>query len=109
MGSCRSKKVNKSPEPEPDASAPKQAEVVDEYIATRAGANMYPSAIMPGDSKEVKGMVEEMNTIKDELNKRMNSVIYGTPEVMKRRAKENDAMRHKIDSLQNEITKARRK
>lgn len=54
-------------------------------------------------------MVEEMNTIKDELNKRMNSVIYGTPEVMKRRAKENDAMRHKIDSLQNEITKARRK
>ena len=54
-------------------------------------------------------MIKQVNSLKKDLSDRMNSVIYGTPEVMQRRAQENRAMRARIDSLDNVINKARLK
>lgn len=103
-GSCRSKKVSKAPEPIYDPKAPD--EVVDEYTNSN---NLSPMASLPGDSQKVKDMIRESNALKEEMSNRMRSVIYGPPEVMQRRAAENQAMRNKIDSLDVEISKARQK
>ena len=70
---------------------------------------MAPMVTLPSDSKEVKDMIRQVNSLKDELSGRMNSVIYGPPELMQRRALENREMRARIDSLSNEINKARKK
>ena len=103
MASCRSKKVTKAEEPEPEK------EDVNEAAARRTNSDLAPSVALPSDSKEVKEMISEVNSLKDELSGRMNSVIYGPPEVMQRRAQENNEIRAKIDSLTTEINKARKK
>ena len=108
MGSCRSKKVNKTDDPLPDETEPTE-EMVDEYVSTRSVHTQTPVLILPSDSKDVKEMIEQVNELKKELSDRMNSIIYGTPEVMQRRAEENNVLRHRIDSLDNEIKKARQK
>lgn len=102
---CRSKKelqTQQKPEPSQDA-----ADVSDEY-QTRANS-LAQTLILPSDSKEVQAMIKQVNSLKKDLSDRMNSVIYGTPEVMQRRAQENRAMRARIDSLDNVINKARLK
>ena len=106
VSSCRSKKVSKTQEPEPQDDDP--AELIDEYITTKSG-DLIPSVTLPGDSKTVKDMIKESNDLKETLSKRMNSVVYGPPEMMERRAAENREIRHKIDSLDTEIKKARQK
>ncbi|MBR5159581.1 MAG: hypothetical protein IKW84_08380 [Bacteroidaceae bacterium] len=105
--SCRSKKVNKQAEPEPSGDEPpREAEDVN---IRRSADDLAPMLTLPGDSKEVKDMINQVNSLKDELSGRMSSVIYGPPEVMQRRAQENRDMRARIDSLSNEINKARNK
>lgn len=104
MASCRSKKVTKAEEPEEP-----QKEDVDEAPVRRTNSDLAPSVTLPGDSKEVKQMVDEVNTLKEQLSGRMNTVIYGPPEVMQRRAQENNEVRARIDSLTTEINKARKK
>lgn len=102
---CRSKKelqTQQKPEPSQDA-----ADTSDEY-QTRANS-LAQTLILPSDSKEVQAMIKQVNSLKKDLSDRMNSVIYGTPEVMQRRAQENRAMRARIDSLDNVINKARLK
>ena len=102
MSSCRSKKLNKTVEPEPV-----EEEVNDEDSGSM---NDYtPMAALPGDSKEVRAKIDEVNTLKGELNSRMNVVVYGPPEVMERRAQENREMREKIDNLSKEINNSRRR
>lgn len=103
-GSCRSKKVSKVPELIDDPKA--SDEVVNDYANSD---NLSPMASLPGDSQHVKDMIKESNALKEEMSNRMRSVIYGPPEVMQRRAAENQAMRNKIDSLDTEINKARQK
>ena len=105
--SCRSKKVSKSAETVLEETTPEE-EVVDEYISTRTN-DLTPTAVLPDDSQAVKDMIKESNALKEEVSGRMRSVIYGPPEMMQRRAQENEAMRHKIDSLDTEIRKARQK
>jgi hypothetical protein len=103
---CRSKKVaQEQQEPEPLQDS---ADVVDEEVSTRSGS-LTQTMILPGDSKEVQEMIRQVNSLKKDLSDRMNSVIYGTPEVMQRRAQENRALRARIDSLDNVISKARLK
>ncbi len=104
--SCRSKKVTKTPD-EPVQSRD-SAEVVDEYMTTRAGS-LAQTPVMPGDSREVQDMIRQVNSLKKDLSDRMNSVIYGTPEMMQRRAQENRVMRARIDSIDNLINKTRLK
>ena len=102
---CRSKKelqTQQKPEPSQDA-----ADASDED-QTRANS-LAQTLILPSDSKEVQAMIKQVNSLKKDLSDRMNSVIYGTPEVMQRRAQENRAMRARIDSLDNVINKARLK
>lgn len=65
--------------------------------------------VLPGDSKAVKDMIRESNTLKETLSRNMNAVIYGPPEVLQRRAAEDAQLRHQIDSIDNEINKARQK
>ena len=79
-----------------------------ELQTTRANS-LAQTLILPSDSKEVQAMIKQVNSLKKDLSDRMNSVIYGTPEVMQRRAQENRAMRARIDSLDNVINKARLK
>lgn len=103
---CRSKKVaQQQQEPEPLQDS---ADVVDEEVSTRSGS-LTQTLVLPGDSKEVQEMIRQVNSLKKDLSDRMNSVIYGTPEVMQRRAQENRALRARIDSLDNVISKARLK
>ena len=105
MSSCRSKKLNKSAEPDPA-----QEEQTDQDADNPGSVNDYtPMAPLPGDSKEVRKKIEEVNTLKDELSTRMNTVIYGPPAVMERRARENSEMREKIDRLSKEINDSRKK
>ena len=104
---CRSKKVNKTAQ-EDLSEAPLQEEL-DDQAASSSRTDMAPIVVLPGDSKETKAMIEQVNSLKQTLSGRMNSVIYGPPEVMQRRAEENRQMRAQIDSLSNEINKARRK
>lgn len=106
MASCRSKKVNKTAQTDPVEEEPVEA-VTDNEDSSQT--SLAPVMVMPSDSKEVKEMIQEVNTLKDDLSNRMNSIIYGPPEVMQRRAQENRIMREKIDSISNEINKARRK
>lgn len=106
MGSCRSKKVNKTPEVVDDNTT---SAVVDEPINSRAGNSLTPMTELPDDSKAVKEMIQESNALKQSLSTRMNSLIYGPPEVMQRRATENEVMRHKIDSIDSVIRKERQK
>ena len=102
---CRSKKVaQEQQEPELPQDA---ADASDEY-QTRANS-LAQTVILPSDSKEVQAMIKQVNSLKKDLSDRMNSVIYGTPEVMQRRAQENRALRARIDSLDNVISKARLK
>ena len=102
---CRSKKVaQQQQEPELPQDA---ADASDEY-QTRANS-LAQTVILPSDSKEVQPMIKQVNSLKKDLSDRMNSVIYGTPEVMQRRAQENRALRARIDSLDNVISKARLK
>ncbi len=102
---CRSKKVaQQQQEPELPQDA---ADASDEY-QTRANS-LAQTVILPSDSKEVQAMIKQVNSLKKDLSDRMNSVIYGTPEVMQRRAQENRALRARIDSLDNVISKARLK
>lgn len=104
--SCRSKKATKAQETiVEEEKAPE--EVVDEKATTRASRDLSPMVELPGDSKAVKEMIQESNALKQTLSRRMNSVIYGTPEIMEQRAAENEQMKHKIDSLDTEIKKAR--
>ena len=106
MSSCRSKKVDKAPDvPDEDSSE----EVMEGYSINRMGEGLTPMVALPGDSKAVKDMIQESNALKETLGRRMNSVIYGPPEVMVRRAAENDEMRHKIDSIDARIRKERSK
>jgi len=107
MGSCRSKKINKQAEPEPSVQEPSQ-DTEDDNIR-RQNDNLAPMLTLPGDSKHVKEMIDQVNSLKKELSGRMNTVIYGPPEVMQRRARENRDMRARIDSLSTEINKARTK
>ena len=105
MSSCRSKKLNKSAEPDP-----LEEEQTDQDADNPGSVNDYtPMATLPGDSKEVRKKIEEVNTLKDELSTRMNTVIYGPPAVMERRARENSEMREKIDRLSKEINDSRKK
>lgn len=104
---CHSKKVNKAAQ-EDLTDAPLQEEL-DEQVASSSRTDMAPIVELPGDSKETKAMIEQVNSLKQTLSGRMNSVIYGPPEVMQRRAEENRQMRAQIDSLSNEINKARKK
>ncbi|MCQ2068246.1 MAG: hypothetical protein MJY68_03980 [Bacteroidaceae bacterium] len=104
MGSCRSKKATKTQEPVLNDDQP-----AEEVVESRSGNDLSPTLTLPGDSKEVKEMIQQVNSLKDELSGRMNSVIYGTPEIMQRRAEENRLMRNQIDSLNNEIKRARQK
>lgn len=104
--SCRSKKATKAQETADEEEAPE--EVVDEKATTKASQDLTPMVELPSDSKAVREMIQEINSIKQTLSRRMNSVIYGTPEIMEQRAAENEQMRHKIDSLNTEIEKARR-
>ena len=102
---CRSKKVaQEQQEPELPQDA---TDASDEY-QTRANS-LAQTLILPSDSKEVQAMIKQVNSLKKDLSDRMNSVIYGTPEVMQRRAQENRALRARIDSLDNVISKARLK
>jgi len=106
MSSCRSKKVDKAPDvPDEDSSE----EVMEGYSINRMGEGLTPMVALPGDSKAVKDMIQESNALKETLGRRMNSVIYGPPEMMERRAAENDEMRHKIDSIDARIRKERSK
>ena len=106
MSSCRSKKVDKAPDvPDEDSSE----EVMEGYSINRMGEGLTPMVALPGDSKAVKDMIQKSNTLKETLGRRMNSVIYGPPEMMERRAVENDEMRHKIDSIDARIRKERSK
>ena len=105
---CRSKKVNKTAQEDPAYEAPLE-EALDESDISRSRTDMTPIVELSGDSKETKAMIQQVNTLKKELSDRMNSVIYGPPEVMQRRAEENRQMRAQIDSLSNEINKARKK
>ena len=74
--SCRSKKVSKSPEPDPVF-----------------------------DAQALDKMTLRVDSLKKVLDYRSRALIYGTPEIMQRRAAENEAIRHEIDSLDNEIKK----
>lgn len=105
---CRSKKVNKTVQEDPIYDAPLE-EALEEPDFSRSRTDMAPIVELSGDSKETKAMIQQVNTLKKELSDRMNSVIYGPPEVMQRRAEENRQMRAQIDSLSNEINKARKK
>lgn len=107
MGSCRSKKVNKTAQEDPIEEPP--LEELDETTVSRSRTEMTPVVALPSDSRETKAMIEQVNSLKEELSARMNSVIYGPPEMMQRRAEENRKMRAQIDSLSNEINKARKK
>lgn len=108
LGSCRSKKINKSAEDAFSTDKPAD-ESVDEFASSRSANGLVPVAELPSDSKEVKEMIRQVNNLKKEMSDRMNSVIYGTPEIMQRRAEENNMMMHQIDSLDNAIRKARQK
>ena len=83
--------------------------VAQDYVNSRAGRSLSPILELPGDSKVVRDMVQESNALRETLSRSMNSVVYGPPEVMERRAAENEQMRHQIDSIDNEIKKARQK
>ncbi|MBO7050822.1 MAG: hypothetical protein J6W42_09470 [Bacteroidaceae bacterium] len=107
MGSCRSKKVNKTAEPDVTEDLSAQ-EVVEEYLTRGDGERLTPVRVMPGDSQRVQDLIRQTNSLKEEVSGRMRSVIYGTPEIMQRRAQENEAMRNRIDSLDNEINKSRK-
>lgn len=109
MSSCRSKKVNKAPEIEEAQEENASQTVAQEYVNSRAGRSLSPMIELPGDSKAVKDMIRESNTLKETLSRSMNAVIYGPPEVLQRRAAENAQLRHQIDSIDNEINKARQK
>lgn len=109
MSSCRSKKVNKAPEVEEAQEENTAQTVSQEYVNNRAGRNLSPMLELPGDSKAVKEMIQESNALKETLSRSMNSVVYGPPEVLERHAAENAKMRHQIDSIDNEIMKARQK
>jgi hypothetical protein len=76
--SCRSKKVNKSEEP----------------------------VQQEADPVELDKMMLRSDSLKRVLDNRSRSLIYGTPDVMQRRAAENESMRREIDSIDNEIRKA---
>ena len=108
LAGCRSKKVNKSADADAVDDNP-TADVVEESDDSGTRNDLSPILILPSDSKETKELIEQVNSLKEELSGRMNSVIYGPPEVMQRRAQENRAMRAQIDSLSNEINKARKK
>lgn len=75
-GSCRSKKVAKEKEP-----------------------------VSSAESMSLDDMMFRVDSLKQVLDRRSRSLIYGPPEVMQRRAAENEAMRHEIDSLDAEIKK----
>lgn len=108
MGSCRSKKANKTAQDD-SMEEPPLAEALDETTVSGNRTEMTPIVALSGDSKETKAMIDQVNSLKEELSARMNSVIYGPPEMMQRRAEENRKMRAQIDSLSNEINKARKK
>lgn len=102
MSSCRSKKLNKSVEPVEEQN--------DQDVDAPGSANDYtPMATLPGDSKDVRAKIDQVNALKGELSSRMNTVIYGPPDVMERRARENNEMREKIEKLSKEINSSRQK
>ena len=104
MSSCRSKKLSKSVEPDP------VEEQNDQDVDAPGSANDYtPMATLPGDSKDVRAKIDQVNALKGELSSRMNTVIYGPPDVMERRARENNEMREKIEKLSKEINSSRQK
>ena len=105
---CRSKKVDKTAQEDYADDVPLE-DALDETLVSRSRTDMVPIVELSGDSKETKAMIQQVNTLKKELSDRMNSVIYGPPEVMQRRAEENRQMRAQIDSLSNEINKSRQK
>ena len=107
--SCRSKKVNKTPEAVEEEEENTSQVVAQDYVNSRAGRSLSPLLELPGDSKAVRDMIQESNALRETLSRSMNSVVYGPPEVMERRAAENEKMRHQIDSIDNEINKARQK
>ena len=106
MASCRSKKIDKSTDAAGNGDN-SPSSVAEDYSNARPGNDLTPMAELPGDSQDVKKMIRESNALKETLSGRMRSVIYGPPEVMERRAEENRQMRHKIDSLDTAIKKAR--
>ena len=75
-GSCRSKKLAKEKDP-----------------------------VSSTESMSLDDMMFRADSLKQVLDRRSRSLIYGPPEVMQRRAAENEAIRHEIDSLDAEIKK----
>lgn len=109
LAGCRSKKATKSQQVEPENESPSTKAVNEVVEQGKRDNRLTPSVALPGDSKAVRDLIQESNDLKETLNKRLNSVIYGSPEALQRRARENEQMRHKIDSLDVEISKARQK
>lgn len=99
--SCRSKKVTKTPEVKIDEN--KMKEIVEDFNSKRDENRMKPIVALSNDSQAVKEMIEQTNSLKETLSRRMNSVIYGAPEVLERRARENNEMRRQIDSIDLKI------
>ena len=100
-GSCRSKKVTKTAEVKIDED--KMQEIVEDFKSKREENRMKPIVALSDDSQSVKEMIEQTNSLKESLSRRMNSVIYGPPEMLELRGRENNEMRRKIDSLDLKI------
>ena len=100
-GSCRSKKVAKTQEVKIDEN--KMKEIVEDFNSKREESRMKPLVALSDDSQAVKEMIEQTNSLKESLTRRMNSVIYGPPEMLELRGRENNEMRRKIDSLDLKI------
>lgn len=50
-------------------------------------------------------LIEEQQRLKSIIEYRSTSVIYGTPEMMKKMAAENDSIKRRIDELDDAIRK----
>lgn len=86
FGSCRSKKVTKTPD------------------VTETEQTVNARSV---NAQTVRDMEVRVESLKKELDNRSRALIYGPPEIMERRAEQNRQMRTEIDSLEREIRKYR--
>ncbi|MBO5932895.1 MAG: hypothetical protein J6Q19_04115 [Bacteroidaceae bacterium] len=79
--------------------------VISALIITGCSRKNYPQ---PTDSSQVAdkdSLVNEMQRLNRIIEYRSTAVIYGTPEMMKKMAAENDSIKRRIDELDDAIRK----
>lgn len=79
--------------------------VISAFIITGCSRKNYPQSADSSQVVDKDSLVNELQRLNQIIEYRSTAVIYGTPEMMKKMAEENDSIKRRIGELDDAIRK----